>query len=192
MTLRSSDLQSDRDLDSIRNSCNVFSDQEHIFSLPLYHNFYETIILFFRTVLHLNIDIACVHASPKELVPNGLRVDVPLLIHLPLSLLYHYIIIIIIIILSLLSLLSLLLSKCAVLELRAPLKPLLFIMIRSLHFGCKQLLFENNRKNYDKIRELFICFPQKRHTKCFKKLTGNARGVNEERNCVFLQEKNPI
>ena len=76
-----------------------------------------------------------------------------------LLLLYHYIIIIIIIILSLLSLLSLLLSKCAVLELRAPLKPLLFIMIRSLHFGCKQLLFENNRKNYDKIRELFICFP---------------------------------
>ena len=76
-----------------------------------------------------------------------------------LLLLYYYIIIIIIIILSLLSLLSLLLSKCAVLELRAPLKPLLFIMIRSLHFGCKQLLFENNRKNYDKIRELFICFP---------------------------------
>ena len=38
---------------------------------------------FFRTVIHLNIDIACVHASPKELVPNGLRVDVPLLIHLP-------------------------------------------------------------------------------------------------------------
>ena len=76
-----------------------------------------------------------------------------------LLLLYHYIIIIIIIILSLLSLLSLLLSKCAVLELRAPLKPLLFIMIRSLHFGCKQLLFENNRKIYDKIRELFICFP---------------------------------
>ena len=38
---------------------------------------------FFRTAIHLNIDIACVHASPKELVPNGLRVDVPLLIHLP-------------------------------------------------------------------------------------------------------------
>ena len=40
-------------------------------------------LYFFRTVIHLNIDIACVHASPKELVPNGLRVDVPLLIHLP-------------------------------------------------------------------------------------------------------------
>ena len=80
-------------------------------------------------------------------------------VHLLLLLLLYYYIIIIIIILSLLSLLSLLLSKCAVLELRAPLKPLLFIMIRSLHFGCKQLLFENNRKNYDKIRELFICFP---------------------------------
>ena len=39
---------------------------------------------YFRTVIHLNIDIACVHASPKELVPNGLRVDVPLLIHLPM------------------------------------------------------------------------------------------------------------
>ena len=41
---------------------------------------------FFRTAIHLNIDIACVDASPKELVPNGLRVDVPLLIHLPISL----------------------------------------------------------------------------------------------------------
>ena len=39
---------------------------------------------FFRTAIHLNIDIACVDASPKELVPNGLRVDVPLLIHLPM------------------------------------------------------------------------------------------------------------
>ena len=38
---------------------------------------------FFRTVILLKIDIACVYASPKELVPNGLRVDVPLLIHLP-------------------------------------------------------------------------------------------------------------
>ena len=101
-------------------------------------------------------------------------------VHLLLSLLlYYYIIIIIIIIIIqvrglgapctfyyhyyytiiLSLLLSLLLSKCAVLELRAPLKPLLFIMIRSLHFGCKQLLFENNREIYDKIRELFNCFP---------------------------------
>ena len=38
---------------------------------------------YFRTVIHLNIDIACVHASPKELVPNGLRIDVPLLIYPP-------------------------------------------------------------------------------------------------------------
>ena len=59
-----------------------FSDSSISFVFHFVTTFMKQLSLFW-TVLHLNIDIACVHASPKELVPNGLRVDVALLIHLP-------------------------------------------------------------------------------------------------------------